>query len=157
MAPRAIVLHNTINDYGDGAESDPLGLETAKFVYNTLGYDADDLVKFNIRPLAPGDGHSEDAPQRQRTAEYLNHYFYDKEMPAETAEYLSDDPFDNEGKRAENAYNRYFGGYETIAPWKDYAFPITPSVTTSGLPGGTTGTAYSQTLAAAGDTPIAWS
>lgn len=32
-----------------------------------------------------------------------------------------------------------------------------PAITTAGLPEGTVGTAYSQTLAAAGDTPITWS
>ncbi|MFC6080109.1 hypothetical protein [Sphaerisporangium aureirubrum] len=120
LAPRAIVLHNTVNDYGDGAESDPLGLQAAKFVYRTLGYDADDLVKFNVRPVPPGQPHAEDTPQRKMTAEYLDHYFYDKEMSPQTASYLNDDPFDGEGARAENAYNRYFGGYRTIAPWKDY-------------------------------------
>ncbi|WP_274649647.1 sugar-binding protein [Paenibacillus humicola] len=126
LAPRAIVLHNTVNDYGDGAESDPLGLEAAKFVYKTLGYDADDLVKFNVRPFAATREHAEDTPQRQRTAEYLDHYFYGKKMPPETDAYLNDDPFDDQGAKAENAYNRYFGGYATLAPWKDYKFPGKP-------------------------------
>ncbi len=35
--------------------------------------------------------------------------------------------------------------------------PVAPAITTSSLPGGTVGTAYSQTLAATGDTPITWS
>jgi hypothetical protein len=37
------------------------------------------------------------------------------------------------------------------------AAPIAPTVTTTTLPGGTVGVAYSQTLAATGDTPITWS
>jgi hypothetical protein len=124
LAPRAIVLHGTVNDYGDGAESDPLGLEAAKFVYGTLGFDADDLVKFNVRPpVLNGQPHAEDTPQRNRTAEYLEHYFYGRPMSPETAAFLDDDPFDDQGARAANAYNRYYGGYETIAPWKDYTFP----------------------------------
>ncbi|MDQ1292939.1 MAG: S-layer y protein [Actinomycetota bacterium] len=40
-------------DYGDGSESDALGLQAAKFVYRTLGLDADDLVTFNIRSVPP--------------------------------------------------------------------------------------------------------
>ena len=32
-----------------------------------------------------------------------------------------------------------------------------PAITTTGLPGGTVGTAYSQTLAATGTTPVTWS
>ncbi|CAI6087081.1 sugar-binding protein [Cohnella sp. JJ-181] len=159
LAPRAIVLHNTVNDYGDGAESDPLGLQAAKFVYDALGYDADDLVKFNVRPPAPGDGHSEDTPQRQRTAEYLDHYFYDKDMTAETADFLNDDPFDDEGARAENAYNRYYGGFETIAPWKDYAFasepvnpPYTPSTPNTGSGSATENADGTTTVKGAGST-----
>jgi uncharacterized repeat protein (TIGR02543 family) len=35
--------------------------------------------------------------------------------------------------------------------------PVAPTITTSSLPGGTVGTAYSQTLSATGDTPITWS
>ncbi|MEV4758355.1 sugar-binding protein [Micromonospora sp. NPDC049559] len=131
LAPRAIVLHNTVNDYNDGAESDPLGLQAAKFVYDTLGYPADDLVKFNVRPVPAGEPHAEDTPQRRRTAEYLDHYFYGRPMSAETAAFLDDDPFDDRGARAENAYNRYYGGYRTIAPWKDYRFPGKPHGTSN--------------------------
>jgi hypothetical protein len=35
----------------------------------------------------------------------------------------NNNPALREGARAENAYNRYFGGYQTVAPWKDYRFP----------------------------------
>jgi len=37
------------------------------------------------------------------------------------------------------------------------AAPVPPAITTPALPDGTTGTLYSQTLAATGDTPITWS
>ena len=40
----------------------------------------------------------------------------------------------------------------TIAP-----APVAPAITTTSLPEGTVGTAYNQTLTAAGDTPITWS
>jgi hypothetical protein len=92
-------------------------------VYDKLGFDAGKLVKFNIRPFTPTGEHSEDTLQRQRTAEYLKHFFYGTALSAETDAYLSDDPFDDQGTKQENAYNRYFGGYETLAPWKDYSFP----------------------------------
>ena len=36
------------------------------------------------------------------------------------------------------------------------AAPVAPAITTASLPGGTVGAAYSQTLAATGDTPITW-
>lgn len=84
-------------------------------------------MKFNIRPFNSVQPHAEDTPQQQRTAGYLGHYFYGKNISAATAAYLNDDPFDDKGPRAENACNRCFGGYETIAPWKDYTFPAAPS------------------------------
>lgn len=119
LAPRAIVTCDTVNDYGDGSEEDPLGCEIAKFIYATLGFDADDLVKFNVRPFNADDPHDEDAPQEMRTAAYLDHYFFKAAIPADTDAFLNDDPFDDEGTLNENAYNRYFGGYETIAPWRN--------------------------------------
>ena len=43
------------------------------------------------------------------------------------------------------------------AIWKDKSLtPTAPTITTSALPGGKVGTAYNQTLAATGDTPITW-
>ena len=42
LASRAIVLVNTVNDYNDGCLADSLGLQIAKSVYKTLGYDGND-------------------------------------------------------------------------------------------------------------------
>lgn len=131
LAPRAIVTCDTVNDYGDGSEQDPMGCEAAKFIYTTLGFDAGNLVKFNIRPYNATQPHNEDEPQEQRTAAYLDHYFYGTPIPAGTAAYLNDDPYSDSGQTPDgpsngvpqNTYNSYFGGWETIAPWKDYKFP----------------------------------
>jgi len=116
LAPRAIVLENTVNDYNDGCEADSLGLQIAKSVYRNLGYDADELVKFNQRPAMPGDPHGSDDAQKRRTAEYLNYYFFGEEMSEETGNWLSTDPFAlpvSNGK-TQNPYDYYYGGFNTI-------------------------------------------
>jgi len=144
LAPRAIVLHNTVNDYNDGSEADSLGLQVAKSVYTTLGYDADDLIKFNQRAVQPtGDPHGSDPEQKNRTAEYLNYFFYDTAMSEETDTWLSTDPFNLKvsNNQTEPPYDYYYGGFNTITGgtggasgtggWYSYRFTaaVTPTAT----------------------------
>ena len=135
LAPRAIVLLNTVNDYNDGCEADSLGLEVAKAVYRALGYDADDLVKFNQRGVQPGEPHGSEVSQHIRTAEYLNYYFCGEDMSEETAVWLNTDPFALPvcNGQTESPYDYYYGGYNTITGgtegktgtdgWYYYEFP----------------------------------
>lgn len=135
LAPRAIVLENTVNDYNDGCEADSLGLQIAKSVYRTLGYDADDLVKFNQRAVQPGEPHGSDTMQRSRSAEYLNYYFYGVPLSEETNTYLNTDPFNLpiSNSRTQSPYDYYYGGFNTITGgtggvdgrdgWYYYSFP----------------------------------
>jgi len=109
LAPRALVLHHTIDDYSDDSEGDALSLTVAKLTYKFLGLDGDDLLKFDFRPRG---GHGEDPVQRQRAAQYLDHYFYKKDLPADVAAHLNTNPFLDDG-----IYDRAFGGLATIAPW----------------------------------------
>lgn len=111
LAPRALVLNHTIDDYGNNSEGDALSLTVAKLTYRWLGYNADALLKFNFRPSG---GHGEDSAQRQRAAQYINHTFYGTPLPPATATTLDTNPFLNDG-----AYDTYFGGLATIAPWKN--------------------------------------
>lgn len=120
LAPRALVLNHTIDDYGDDSEGDALSLTVAKFTYNWLGYDGDDLLKFNFRATG---GHGEDAGHRARAAAYLDYYFYGTPLSEEVAVHLNTNPF-----LADGAYDRYFGGLKTIAPWmhsRDIAMDVT--------------------------------
>ncbi len=110
LAPRAVVLNHTIDDYGNNSEGDALSLTVAKFTYAWLGFDGDARLKFNFRATG---GHGEDSAQRARAAAYLDEYFYEKPMSAEVAAYLNTDPFLQDG-----VYDRYFGGLDTIAPWR---------------------------------------
>jgi hypothetical protein len=136
LAPRAIVLVNTVNDYNDGSLSDSLSLQISKSVYKTLGFDGDDLVKFNQRPVqGPGDPHGQDAAQWARTVEYLNHYFFGTEMSEAVETWLNNDPFNLKvsNQRTQTPYNYYYGGFNTITGgaggadgrdgWDYYALP----------------------------------
>jgi hypothetical protein len=117
LAPRAIVLVNTVNDYNDGSLADSLSLQISKSVYKTLGFDGDDLVKFNQRPVqGPGDPHGQDATQWVRTVEYLNHYFYGTEMSESAETWLNNDPFNLKvsNNRTETPYDFYYGGFNAI-------------------------------------------
>jgi hypothetical protein len=117
LAPRAIVLVNTVNDYNDGCLTDSLSLQIAKSVYKTLGFNGDDLVKFNQRPVqGPGDPHGQDATQWARTAEYLNYYFYGTAMSEAADTWLNTDPFNLKvsNKRTQAPYDYYYGGFNTI-------------------------------------------
>lgn len=114
LAPRAIVLVNTVNDYNDGCEADALGLEIAKSVYRNLGLDADDLVMFNYRSVQDGDPHGTDPAQYVRSAEYLRHYFLGEEMSEETAQWLRTDPFALPVSDGQSPFDTYYGGYSVI-------------------------------------------
>ena len=114
LAPRAILLVNTVNDYNDGAEADALGLEIAKSVYRSLGLDADGLVRFNYRSVQDGDPHGTDDAQRQRTAEYLRAFFLGEAMSPETDAWLSTDPFLLPVSGGASPFDTYYGGFNTI-------------------------------------------
>ncbi len=117
LAPRAIIVLNTVNDCNDGCLSDCLGLEIAKSVYNSLGYSADDLVKFNLRKVfTTGDPHGNDSAQFMRTGEFLNEYFYGIKMSQATASYLNTDPFSLpvSNDKTASPYDYYYGGFNTI-------------------------------------------
>ena len=133
LAPRAILLVNTVNDYNDGAEADALGLEIAKSVYRNLGLDADALIKFNYRPVQDGDPHGTDDAQRSRTAAFLGSFFFGKTMEADTEEWLSTDPFLLPVSGGASPFDTYYGGFNTITGgqggaegrdgWYYYTFP----------------------------------
>ncbi len=114
LAPRAILLVNTVNDYNDGAEADALGLEIAKSVYANLGLDADALIKFNYRSVQDGDPHGTDEAQQQRTAEFLRSFFFGQAMSPETEEWLNTDPFMLPVSNGESPFDAYYGGFNTI-------------------------------------------
>jgi hypothetical protein len=108
---------NTANDYNDGCLADSLGLQIAGSVYEALGFDGDNLVKYNQRPVqGPGDPHGQDTAQWAGTAEYLNHYFHGIKMSEAVEAWLNNDPFNLEvsNNRSQTPYDYYYGGFNTI-------------------------------------------
>ncbi|NLO40570.1 MAG: hypothetical protein GX115_14015, partial [Ruminiclostridium sp.] len=117
LAPRAIIVENTLNDYNDGCVTDALSLDLAKTIYSNLQYDADDLIKYNYRTVQPsGDPHGNDGDQRSRSAAYLNYYFYNTPMESETETWLATNPYtlDISNNKSQSPYDYYYGGYNTI-------------------------------------------
>lgn len=117
LAPRAIIVENTINDFNDGSVTDALSLDLVKTIYSNLKYDADKLIKYNYRTVQPyGDPHGSDSAQRGRSAEYLNYYFYNEPLSEETGKWLSTNPFtlNVSNNKTESPYDYYYGGYNTI-------------------------------------------
>jgi hypothetical protein len=139
--PRAIIEINTVNDYNDGAEGDPISLQAAKVVARWLGptnkdgvvekalgggdayssgLAADDLFKFNFRSFVQyGDPHGYDTAQYARAAEYLDFYFYGTTLSTATAKRLNFDPFAEDVlvEGGSNSYERHYGGLKNFAPW----------------------------------------
>lgn len=117
LAPRAIILVNTVNDYNDGCLADSLSLQVAKSVYVALGFDADNLIKFNQRAVeGPGDPHGMNPEQWERNADYFNNFFYGAEMPDPVDTWLNTDPFNLKvsNERTQTPYDFYYGGFNTI-------------------------------------------
>ncbi len=121
LAPRAIVLQSTIDDYADQSVGDALSLTLAKTIYHWLGYDQDRLVMHNFRDGTDHGSayHGEDSAQRQRTIEYMNWYFYGAPISEATLRHLQTDPFYADVIDGEDGYTRNFGGLTAMAPWLD--------------------------------------
>ena len=125
LAPRAIIVENTINDFNDGSVTDALSLDLVKTIYSNLKYDADKLIKYNYRTVQQyGDPHGSDSAQSGRSAEYLNYYFYNEPLSEETGKWLSTNPFtlNVSNNKTESPYDYYYGGYNTITAvrWREW-------------------------------------
>jgi hypothetical protein len=117
LAPeRAIIIDSNLNDYNDGAVTDNLSLQIAKFVYKGLGSNGDNYVKFNIgNYVSSGDPHG--AAGATPEAHYLSDLFYGTNTltAAETTR-LNTDPYalNVANGQTQTPYDYYWGGYNTI-------------------------------------------
>ena len=119
LCPRAIVLQSCVDDYSDQSAGDALSLTLAKSVYGWLGRDKDMLVMHNFRAGTDhgARAHMEDAPQRARTAEYLDWFFFGVPLSEATRRHLQTDPFLADEIDGADGYARNFGGLSAMAPW----------------------------------------
>ncbi|MDR0863295.1 MAG: CBM9 family sugar-binding protein [Oscillospiraceae bacterium] len=114
LAPRAVIVENTVNDYNDGSESDALSMELAKSVYRALGYDGDELLRFNYGKYAAfGDPHGQ-VGSAANVAAYLRHYFYGEALDPTIDETLRDNPFMRAVSNGATPYDYYYGGFSAI-------------------------------------------
>ncbi|GAA4343872.1 sugar-binding protein [Microbacterium rhizosphaerae] len=121
LAPdRAIIIDTNLNDYNDGAVTDNMSLEIAKSVYDNMGVNGSDFVKFNSgNYVSSGDPHG--AASATPEGHYLSDLLYGtKTLTAEESARLNTDPYSlkvSDGQ-TQNPYDYYWGGYNTITGGK---------------------------------------
>lgn len=106
IAPRAVIIDTSTDDYANNAEGDSIGFEGAKPVYEFLG--AGKNLAFNIRMT--GGGHSLSATHRQNVVHFCNMVFYGTPLPDALQTDLYDNPYID-------AYNTYYGSLRSMMPW----------------------------------------
>ncbi len=117
LAPeRAIIIDSNLNDYNDGSMTDNMSLQIAKSVYDNLGVNGADYVKFNIgKYVSAGDPHG--AASATPEGKYLSDLLYGTHtLTADEAARLNTDPYAlkvSDGQ-TQNPYDYYWGGYNSI-------------------------------------------
>jgi endo-1,4-beta-xylanase len=132
IAPRAVLIANTNDDYGNNAEGDAIGVLAARPVFEFLG--AGDKLALDIH--MGGGGHSIKLPQRHNFVRFLDYVLYGKPLPGSvppgdstetpTDVQLRRDPYatggiDANGKPGASVYDIYYGGVSQMMPWLDQA------------------------------------
>ncbi len=108
IAPRAVLIDNTNDDYADNAEGDSIGFEGAKPVYEFLGVPQNLALDLYMG----GGGHSLKPSQAQNIVNFSNLVLFGKPLATDVKTQLTTDPYLNAG-----IYDKYYGGLETIMPW----------------------------------------
>jgi len=108
IAPRAVLIINTNDDYADNAEGDSIGYEGAMPVYRWLG--SPQNLALDI--FMGGGGHSLKPSQAANLVAFSNFILFGKPLPDDVRKHLSTDPFLDSG-----TYDHYYGGLRTMVPW----------------------------------------
>jgi endo-1,4-beta-xylanase len=108
IAPRAIIINNTNDDYADNAEGDSIGYEGAKPVFQFLG--APQNLALDI--FMGGGGHSLKPSQAANIVTFANFVLFGKPLPEDVRKHVTADPYLDAG-----TYNRYYGGLQSMMPW----------------------------------------
>ena len=112
IAPRAVLIDNTNDDYADNAEGDAIGYEGAMPVYQFLGVPQN----LTLDLYMGGGGHSLKPSQAQNIVNFANMVLYGKPLAADVKMQLTTDPYLKAG-----TYDTYYGGLRTMMPWADTA------------------------------------
>jgi endo-1,4-beta-xylanase len=129
IAPRAVIINSSNNDYSDNAEGDAIGVEGARPVYKYLGV-PQNLAYDSSMEMA---GHRQTPTQVTDVVAFSNMVFYGIPLSAtdvgqkmlqgsgngkttgQSPIYV--DPYGADGPTAANIYNTYFGGLTAMMPW----------------------------------------
>jgi endo-1,4-beta-xylanase len=108
IAPRAVIIVNTNDDYADNAEGEAIGYEGAKPVYAFLG--APQNLALDI--YMGGGGHSLKPSQAANIVAFANMVFFGTPLSDDVKKQLTRDPYLDAG-----TYDTYYGGLKTMMPW----------------------------------------
>jgi endo-1,4-beta-xylanase len=108
IAPRAIIINNTNDDYNDNTEGDSIGYEGAKPVFEFLG--APQNLALDI--FMGGGGHSFKPSQAANLVMFADFVLFGKPLPEDVRKHLTTDPYLDAG-----TYDRYYGGLKSMMPW----------------------------------------
>jgi endo-1,4-beta-xylanase len=108
IAPRAVIIDNTNDDYADDAEGDAIGYEGAKPVFQFLG--APQNLALDL--YMGGGGHSLKPSQSASIVHFANMVLSGKPLAGDVRKQLTTDPYLNAG-----IYERYYGGLQSMMPW----------------------------------------
>jgi endo-1,4-beta-xylanase len=124
IAPRAVLISNTNDDYGNNPEGDAIGYQGALPVFEFLG--AADKLALDI--YMGGGGHSLKVSQAHNFVRFLDYVLYGVPLPKSpppgdatstpTDVQLRRDPYLTGGKDGISIYDRYYGGFRTMMPWR---------------------------------------
>jgi endo-1,4-beta-xylanase len=108
IAPRAVIINNTNDDYADNAEGDSIGYEGAKPVFEFLKVPQN--LALDI--FMGGGGHSFKPSQAANIVSFANFVFYGIAMSEDVQKHLTSDPYLDAG-----TFDRYYGGLREMMPW----------------------------------------
>nr|WP_255551415.1 sugar-binding protein [Granulicella sp. dw_53] len=134
IAPRAVLIDNTNDDYADNAEGDAIGYEGAMPVYKFLG--APQNLALDL--FMGGGGHSLKPSQAQNIVTFSNSVLFGTALDSATNTQLTTDPYLNAG-----TYTTYYGGFSTMMPWLT-ALPHANLLTGLSVSAGALSPAFSQ-------------
>jgi endo-1,4-beta-xylanase len=125
IAPRAVLIANTNDDYGNNAEGDSIGYEAAMPVFRFLG--AEDKLALDL--YTGGGGHSLKVSQQHNFVRFLDYVLFDIPLPktappgdatnTPTDVQLRRNPYLDGAAGGKNVYDIYYGGVKAMMPWLD--------------------------------------
>ena len=113
IAPRAVLIASTNDDYGNNAEGDAIGYQGAKPVFEWLG--VGDKLALDID--MGGGGHSLKVAQQYRFVRFLDYVLFGAPLPANVQ--LHEDPYLTGAVGGGSVYDKYYGGLEMMMPWRN--------------------------------------